>query len=466
MKKIVLLLFTAFCVQMNANDFKLTLEKHQKLESTVSFNIENKFTVHVLIIKNKNTKKYDLIPFFMDESRNIERLETASFRKTPKLLSHHLNGNTLTLIGYQGDSLEIMDYSLENGSLSQKSWVDYEKPANIFRETNKTLFLAPNKRKDKFNVASIENTNSSKELEFAIPDDFKKLIRTILREGIEVVSDEGFIQNSSIAKIQAYYAEGNFYLVEDVEFQNDLSIITIRTDNSRPVSKTEITTDGIEELNDNNSFIKDEKLFALLLGKDDFELRIYDLVSGEQKKKFSLKQDLVALKSIKSKINTYLKESNRFKNKPTITVNETVDGNFKIYIDYVNKNTYRNYDNMWFLHHLMWQQQMMMMNAGGFGPNPALFDELALNFSITESQPLTFILNRNLEIVNDGNSTTKYQFIDKEKYMDTLSENKAIFNESAGFLENVYRYMYTDKKETTVYIKYKPIMRRTAIERK
>lgn len=467
MKFIPYLLFLVLGMQLHATEiFSYQLEENQKFESTISFDINYDATAHVLIVKNKDTKQYDMIPFYMDANQKISKLKTASFEEAPELLSHHLNGSILTLIGYQNKALEILDYDLTAGTYIRKSWEDYDKPINIFKEQNMTLFLNPDKRKDEFIVTTISNTDRSEVREYAIPEAYKKSIRTMTKEGIEVVGDQGFIQHSSIAKVQAYFAKGNFYLVEDVEFQNDLSILTINTAETAAVSKTEITTEGIEELKDNNSYIKDGKLFALLLGKKDFELRIHNLVTGQEERKFSLTKDLASIRGVKSKMATYLKESNRFKNKPTVTVNETVNGNYKVNIDYVDKNTYRYYDTMWFLHHMMWQQQMMMMNAGGFGPNPENFDSLDAIYNTTSTQPITLFLNKNLEILSDIDEETRYKFIDKEKYLESLSDNKTIFNESAGFLEDEYRYMYTDKKEDRVFISVKSIKRRPTADEK
>ena len=81
------------------------------------------------------------------------------------------------------------------------------------------------------------------------------------------------------------------------------------------------------------------------------------------------------------------------------------------------------------------------------------------------SKPLTFVLSKELELLDNASEEAEKEFVDKKKYSEQLQENKNIYHPSLGFLKEEYHYMYSDKKEDVIYIKSKPIVKRASSKR-
>jgi hypothetical protein len=445
----VLFSFTSFA----SDKFIYALEKHQAFESNTSFDINDDSTIHLLVLRNKESKKYDLIPFYVTTDNEPKQLDTSSFAEVPELVSYHINGDILTVLGHYERTLEILDYSLTEGTVTKSSWDEYKKPKNVFSTDNKTVFVDASRKGESLLIKTIHNSGNIEDGNLAVPQDLQKTIKTLFKATIEEIETNEYVKDGSIANVQAYMENDNLYFVSFNKVKNDFTLVSVHPQEEVAIKKNTLTYDGIDKLREGNVHLMDGKLFALFLAKEDFAINIYDADNGEEVKSFSLKSELANLKRIKLIKDEFMKQSSKTKHKPTLAVNKNESDQYIVTVNYVNKTTYY-YNNWWFHHHFMMHQQMMMNQNMPSKPG-ATFDpyqDFDGYFFEDKPLPLKIVLDKELNIVEDGILTPKKTYIDKEKYSEGLNEKKEINNLSIGFLKKTYHYMYTDRKEKNVYI--------------
>ena len=464
MKILVSFLFVFLSLTVQANDiFKYTLEKHQKFEKTLSFDVDDNQTLHVLVVKNKDTKMYDFIPFRMNAQQEVKEWTTISFEEIPEIISYHTNGDTFTLLSLEDEHLDIIDYSISEGTFSKDRWEDFTKPNNIFKQKGSTVFLEEKENGAQIKITTIENASTVEKKEISVTEDLQRTLKKLLRSDSEIVDQEEYIEHGSISEVQAYLEKGVFYFVENDNDKEEEITLTQINPLSNTITNTVITAPEVDKLRDNNTQIKDGKLFAIFQGKEDFSFNVYDAYTAENLKSFTLSEQLSQLTGIRSKKSNYLKEVEKLKNRPTVAINTSKSGNYIVSVNYVDQNTY-NYNNFWFMHFMM-QQQMMMMQPGGFGPHVENFYPFYIALPMEGSKPLTFVLSKELELLDNASEEAEKEFVDKKKDSEQLQENKNIYHPSLGFLKEEYHYMYSDKKEDVIYIKSKPIVKRASSKR-
>ena len=461
MKSIVLFFLLLISTSLVANDtFTYALEKHQKFEKTFSFDVENA-TIHLVIVKNKDTKKYDLIPFYMDGQQKVEQFKTSSFDDLPEIFSYHQNGDLVTISTIQDKFITVLDYNVKNGSVIEKTWETKEKSQIKFIDDKKTKYIESTD-KETLELTTIINTEDVQTKKISVAKEFQKTIKSIFKEPVSVVDNQDFVRHGAISEIQGYFNDDKIYFTLYNYFEKDIpEILTIDID-SGTITQTPILQNVLEKPNDFNAHIVDDKLFASFSTKEDLALQIYDAKTGVEIKSHTLNGALSEIKTIKSKRLAYLNKTKKFKNKTTISVNKTQDNNYAVVIDFVNRDTYHHNDWFW-LHNMMFNQQMMLNTGmpGGFGPKDFITEDIINYWAVEDSMPLEFVLDTNFNLLPEHNGITQKDFVDKQKYAKQLAENKAVFNSSIGFLEDEYRYIYTNKDEDVVTIKIRPIKRST-----
>ncbi|MGO2359381.1 hypothetical protein [Mesonia sp.] len=457
-KKILLsLVFLISLSTFAADRFKYALKEHQKFNRTMSIDINKSASLHMVFVKNKNTKQQDVIPFYVDEQKNITELGTLSFEEEPELISFHTNGNTLTLINFEDGNLSIDDIDLSTGKhLNRKQTKDVEKPAYVFKQKNKSIFFEVDKKGKDLTFTYIENATSSSTKKIETPKELEDKVKHIFRKNVDVINTREFVKNGSIAKAQAYFEDEKLLLVYDQKEDDEIETLQINPNAEDIFELKNYKATALEKLKKSNSYVKDDKLFVINSGKEDIEMNVFDIESGEKEKRLSLQQEMAFAQNDLEKREDFIKQSRRAKNKPTLTVNETEEGNLAVRMDYVNIQNY-SYHNMWWFHHHMMMhqlhiqqhQQMQMM----MGPNISSLDIDALYTKKKESTSISFVISKDLELLKEASLETKYREVDAEKYIEELSDDKEVRNESLVFLNDEYHYIYTDRKENYVYIK-------------
>ena len=469
MKKTALSLLILICFNTIsiANDlFTFSLAENQKFQQTQSVNLGNDGTLHFVITKNKDSKKYDLLAFYVNANQTIKQMETTSHEELPEIISYHYTKNNITILNYNDETLTVIDYNAETGKVNSDKLTDFKKPKTIFRLPNKTFFLDVDRKGEQMTVTKLENANSIISEQKDIPEKYQKVMRRLFKETIEEVYTNEYVKNGSIAEFQAYYENEKFIIVKNDEMKDFIETFEIDPKTPDLLSIKEFNLDKIDRLKNRNSFINDGKLFSILMGKEDFNITINNLQTGKEEKSLFLSKDILK-SSISEQYKAFLKEAKRNKNTSTLAVNNTKDGNYSVTVDYVDAVSY-NYHHNWFIHQqLLFHQNMYMLHkqiqqmsipSGFNGPNPEFYNHLDnVYFKKEKQEAITFLLSNQFDVIENATSVTEHKFVDKEKYTEELDENKEIKNYSIGFLENEYRYIYTDKKEETIYIKFKAI---------
>jgi hypothetical protein len=466
MKYITGIIFLLVSLNVLANDtFSFELQKHQKLEKTFSVDISSTATLHMVVVKNKDTKMYDLIPFYLDENMAVKQLDTASFDDMPDLISYHMNGNIVTLISHQDETLDILDFDIVSGLLNKVTHNNIEKPEAVFIEDSVAVLLSADRKGESLNLMTVKSSEQSEDINLKVSEDMNRKIKKLFKN-VEAVNSNEYIKNGSISSSQAYLNDGIIYLINDDIESDLLEAITIDPSAADPVTIRDYSEGTLDKTKKSNIHVDGDKLFSVLLNKEDVKLSIFDLDSGKEEKSMLLSEELSTEKGVNSRKGRFLKEANKFKMKATVSVNRTKHNNFEVTLDYVDPAKY-NYNNNWIWFHQMMFQQHMMMNSvpTGFGPNPDLFNDHPMLFSTVGTTEISFVLDSQWNIIPDAVEETIHQYVDKEKYLESLAKNKNVFNQSAGFLKDEYRYMYSDKKGDIIYIKSRPIKRRTIVRK-
>jgi len=445
-----------------SDGFKYQLKDHQKFEQTISVDLNKKSSLHMLIVKNKNTGKKELIPFYINEQKNIKELSTLLFEDEPELVSFHTNGTTLTLINYDEGNLYIDDIDTSTGELiDRKQNKDVEKPEHVFKQVNKTTFVKVDKRGKHIEFTQVENSRVSTVKKLETPEKLQDKVTDIFKENVDKVNTNEYVKNGSISKTQAYFEDETLMLVYDEKDDEQIETLKIKLNDENPFTHQNYSATALTKLKNSNSYFKDDKLFVVNSGKEDVEMNVFNVDSGKKEKRLSLQKEMAFAEKDLEKRENFIKQSRRSINKPTVTLNETKEGNFAVRMDFVNIKTY-SYNDMWWMHHHMimmnqmhiqqQQQHMRMM----MGPNISFLEIDAL-YTKAKSTSISFVINKNLDLMKNASLETVYKDVDTKKYTEELNKNKEIRNKSLAFLENEYHYIYTDKKENNVYIETKPL---------
>lgn len=440
--------------------FNFKLKENQKYENSYSVNFENEATLHLVVVKNKDTKNYDVLPFYMNKKGEVKQMTTTSYEDEPEMVSSHKKGSTITLLIYQKRKLQVIDLDLDSPAVATESIEVREKPENIITKANKSIVVIPDLNTKNLGFYIVESSQKIDKKTVEVSKDYQSEVHKIFTSRPDIINTDEFVQNGSIRSTQVYYENGNFILISDEKANEELEAFVVNPENNESLTKKVFTTTtNLDKIKDGNSYLMDGKVFGMYLGKQDFGISVFDINTGTEEKKFLLSEDIAQIENAKN-IQAYMKGVTKSKMKPTISVNKTKNNNYAVTVDYVDSSKYMYHNWMW-MHHMLMQQQMMMQQnmarPSGFGPNPSNF-EMDEFFDDEKSVSLNFTLDQNLTMLPNNNDPTQYQFVDKEKIMKSLEKNKDFKNMSAGFLENEYHYMYTDRAEETVYIHTKEIL--------
>jgi len=447
--------------------FKITLSKDQKLENTFSASLANNTTLHIAVISNKESKKYDLIPVYIDSQKQAKKLTKMVFDEIPVIVSYHLNNNIASLITHneKKEELSILDFNLTTGASNVNKLKDEAFPDNVFRLNNKTTLVYT--EKEAINSITIENAGLVSYSGVKVPEEYQNKFKKFLKNNPQAINQNEYVKNGSINDARAYLKDDQIIFTENTKsFGADLYIFDFE---KQTVDVSEFNFRNTEtKYRGFNTYIQDENLFVVLNNKEDVLFKTQSIVDKTSTSEISIKNSLQQLKKEAKTLDNFLKASNKANMKPTVTLNKNDMGNFVVRLDYVNKNTYQYHHDWWF-HHWMFHQNNMMMQrhiqmqtqnmSFGSGPNPEYFNTLPEIYTTPskeeESYAIEFEYNINSKtIIEDGNLNTTFKNIDKDSHLDEFENNKKMKEFTADFTENDFRYIYQDKKTKTIYIKY------------
>lgn len=450
----ILFLLTSF----NTNPTKsksIKLAKHYKVESTFSGDTSNKESFHLIIAKNIKKKQFEIIPIANKEGV-LTQLDAIVFDKVPSILSFHKNEDTVSLIvskkGKKEKEFTVVDVNLITGKNETSETIDGKNFRAVLRTQNDNLLLFSNV--DELKIIKTKNANAIKEIIAKGTKESKELLKAINKGSIDAVNTDEFVANGSINAIRAY-TDGDAIVISNENEKDGItyvSKINLKEGLEVDLKSIKYGTASTQKINKQTSYVNGSKLYQLKNNKKDANVSIYNLDSDD-KTDLNLRDASISKKSKGFEgIEDFVKKSARSANEPTMTINNTKNGNVSVRFDYVNKKQYSYHYNWWWHHHWMFQQQMMMMqqqqiirnNIPRYGPSPDLED---YSYVVAEKHFFEIVLNNKSIVVSDAKSEeTVYSDIDKKKHIKVIDDNTKIKHASSVFINNKLWYFGYDKK--------------------
>jgi hypothetical protein len=457
MKKTLLMLFVC-CTLLShaANPIKYKLAENQKMEKTYTFDLKEAGSLHVIIAKNKDSKKYDLIPLLATGADAYKTLQVISFEELPNILSFHKNGSVITLADFNNKTLNVTQFDLQTLTGTTKAVTGIEEPANVLRQEDRTIFIS--KKKGEFVINEISGTGSIKEVKVAKGDD--KKYKDFFSNDFEAVNTGEFVANGSISEYKCYARASN--IIFTVDDTKTASVKTMTVDITTGKTAYATHANNFEDAKNVTSYVANDKLFAVATNKDELQLNAFNIADGQPVGSFGF-ADIKAAVGKSPGLQSYLAMANNSAMKPTVTVNKAKD-KFAVRFDAVNRSMYTYQDNFWMMRmmqmqmqQLLIQQQMQNLQRLQRGPSAGAYDEIAdvYNALVAKDMSFTVLLDADMKMSTGAGAETDFKQIDQKKMTKPFEESKTLENFSAVFMEDGMHYICQSKKTKEITIDVK-----------
>jgi hypothetical protein len=464
MKKIIVLcLFLSLQLIHAGNIFEYTLDKSEKLEGTYTAEIGNNQTIHFVIIKNSELKKFLLMPFFVDKDKHVQKMEVFVSKKLFSIISYHCANGIATIINYDSDSKQIqyIDYDLSTGKQKSVLREMNESPNNVFRLRDKTVLVSFDKKKNAVNVETVTDSDHIVESVITIPKDKLKFFSTLAEETPDAINQAEFVEKGSIKARKAYLLDNNLVFTLEKN-KEELQVYNFNLNTNNDFTYGTINTGFAKESKDVSNYLYDNKIVFLSVEKKDIRLKAFDISTLKETNTLSLTNDMAnTLNS--GMIETYIKTALKSTVKSTITINKSKSGNLIFRLDNVDSASY-NYNYNWYFQTWMFQQQQMMMQQQmmqnmaraprGFGPSETNDPKIVLSENKENLASLQFVLGTDFKIAPQKDDEPAYSHMNKDKYLDKYKDDKTLKNLTSGFTEFDMRYISINPKTKTISIAF------------
>lgn len=468
---ILILFLNSFYISATNGEVSYKLDSNQKIVGTYSGDINKKISVHLIIYKDRTSKKHGIKPFYIDEKGEILQFDEINFEKQPSIVSYHLNKNNLVLLVKESlkktERLNILSINIKTKEVNSKAIENFENPNLIFRLKNKTLLIT---KEDEFLLTKeVENAKNIRDIETPIESKYESSFNDFFDTTLDAINTNEYVKNGSVKDTKAYYS--NNTLIFDTSKNGIRTLILDLSKNTIKFNRVDV---NVKDYKDINSFIHNNKLFVFGNNKKDINIKAFDVTTGNKLFESNLLADL-SNQFDNEDINRLIKKSSRKAFKVTGTVNETVEDNMVINIDYVDTRTYNyNYNwwwnHTWFQQQMMWQQQLQQIQnrmnntntmRGSFsGSVTDYITSSVVNRSllIENKKSIKVVLNKNFEVVKNANAESKFKEIDVDKYIDAIKKNTKLKHVTMSFTDSTSRYIFYSKKTKTFTVKVSDLL--------
>lgn len=468
MKK--LLLFTALVLanlSQGSELLRFKLNKDDKLQSTYSASIGNGSSVHFAIVKNGSSKKFLLMPYLIDASNKVKKLNSFASENNFNIVSFHSNNDVLSIVDYNSDDKEInfIDFNLETGKSTSKRQEQKTPFDHLFRLKNKTLLVTLDKKTNFLKVQTVATSDAITQTNISIPEDKQKLFKKLADQTIESVNQDEFVKNGSISTRKAY-SIGNDIVYTFEKDKSETQVLKFDLNKTEDFALSTINTEDLKSSKDVSNYLVNDKITFLAVDKEDVKLNIFDINSSKKTNTLSFKNDLSTLVN-QEQLADFMKQASKSSNKSTVTVNKTKDNKLKFRVDYVNASEYSyNYNwwfNQWFFQQqmMMQQQHMMMINRQAqMRMGPAAPEDIFMcfeNFKDAEKKAIEFTLDTDFKATAQENNILQYPEIDKDKYLEKYKSDRKIKQFTSNFENNEMHVIYQDLSTKDIIISYETL---------
>lgn len=441
-------------------------------KSTYSGDISANKSFHLIFTKNKKDNKFYAFTY-INNGNDILELPSFSSIKESSIVSYHTDANNLSLI--------------VNVVLKDKSFykiINYD--LNSKKSTESLLFA-----NDHF-LASIKQKNASiliykydTFLKFITIKGVNKPVEKIIEldtnlnlffknQTISSVKTNDYVFYGATETIRIYNYNNMLYFTRDskepIDFKNEVIIplfkfrynvvqtlkIDLNQDKLTPVLNTFYNEDKLP-FKKSTSYLYKDKLVHLEFSKKKGVVNFYDLNTNKFIISISIEnlfEDYINTNKEFIGITNYLKLANKNDLLPTISVNETIDNNFRVRLDYVKTNFKYNYD--WMLYHqdfYSFHYQQILLNKAtqksiqeSFDltkPDDVAFEKTSL---IPSKYNFEILFDKNGKLLNSEFPKTLFNINNRYSYISELEDNDSFSLVSSTHLKDNFRAL--------VYIKH------------
>jgi hypothetical protein len=459
-KSITLLcLFLVSQITLAGEIFSYTLSKSEKIEGTYTAHLSANGTMHFAIIKNTESKDFLLTPFYVDQSRNVKRLEAFASKEMFAILSYHESNGVVSVVNYDADNKQVqfIDYNLGTGKVTSSAKEMKEAPDNVFRLTDRTLLVSFNQKKNTVDLDLVTDSGHIASSQITISKDKQELFRTLISMTPDAINQQEFVEKGSILSRKGYFIGDNLVYTMG-KGREQLQVFRFDLKQKTDFTHSIIETGFTKESKDVSNYFYDDKLVFLSVGKQDLSLKTFDAHTSKVIRQLSILNDLQKILP-ENAVADYVKTALKSTIKSTVTVNKTKTGKLAFRLDNVEEAQYHYHYN-WFMTHWMFQQQMMMQqqmmqhqvnSARGFGPSPEAYLPLVKEKKLPS---IEFVLDVDFNVNQADSDAPVYPNIDKDKYLDIYKDNKTMKNLTSDFTETDMRYISFNPKTKTISIAF------------
>ncbi|MCC4213010.1 hypothetical protein [Leeuwenhoekiella parthenopeia] len=455
---LVFLLFSNFLVA-GIDPLSIKLQDNQKLVQTFSADWKQEQSIHIAVLKNKDTKMYEVLPFLLDKAQNLQKLAALSISEEPRIESLHFSNDLVTLLVTTKDGQEVLDFALDGSSSAKLELKDkFEDYKLKLRSDGVTHMI--NYEDNTLHIASIENSKNITTQDRPVTGRTADLLEELFKDNLQAIETMDFVDKGSISSAKAYLYDKVISFTKDDPKASSTAVVSVNLEETGPVSEVRVfNQDGIQKLKDYNSFLNPEQLLAISLSKESFKLDVLPIQNADEQS-VTYDRAQLAKAEISSDLNEFISKASRSRNTTTITTNAIKEGAVLVTLSYVDKKAYQY--NWWFHHwmfqnQMMWQQQMMQQNMNqmmqsvptGFGPaapgDAPFYDS---------DEEISFVLDASGVLKSATGVETTYAQIDQESYTESLKKKRSFSELSAAFLKEGYSYIYLDKDNDILELRF------------
>lgn len=455
----------------SAPNKEIKLEKTQKVLSTFSGNVDDTSSFHLILTKNLKDNKHNILPFVFEEEA-VNEMPAIEFDNKFEFISFHTNGDIITLITKtkinKEPSIDVMDIDISTGKMTRSEQIfNIEDLKTVVRGPNKNVLLYVNELE--ISTVTINSANDFKESFILKNNDNEEFFTRLEEKRIDAIKTSEYTEDGSVNEFKAYLINQELMLTQDDQLLGQTNVLKLPTtvDGQQFIELETFTHKSEKRFKKNSSYINNNKLFQLRVGKQDVDLNIFDLDNGKVKTIDLNNSKVLSHSSDKEATDNFIKGALKSRNQPTIAINTATNSSYSIRLNYENKKTYRYYDNWWWHHNWMWQQNMMfdqmvrdqqrqlMNNLPKFGPSATTPEYVLYDNDVLKKRNTAFEigLDANGEIVPVSDIKTVFKAIDKKAFIDKLEEDKYLRHTSSTFTDEYCSFITYNRKTRAFTIK-------------
>ncbi len=423
------------------------LPNSSSLEDSYTGSFKDSLSFHFLSIKVKTQKQTIVLPFIVNEKKEVEKLPFLSFDKQQTFIGHFYDENNYYLMTTNKSNKKafLTEINIDTKEYKISNIDDYNKKAPKFILEDKIVFVDISEKKMSFKTISPKGSIDK----IVNIDDYNSGLSRFEIINTDYIDQTNYVKWGSLKEKKVYHIDDFIYFTSHGYESPNSKVYSINLKEDTPkINKLNLKNNTIKKLRDYNSYAFENFLLTIASNKEEFELDIYNLKNGELIKKISSKDDYFSKDSYK--LESFLKNLKRSYNDITISANKTVEGNFLVRIEAVNENY--NIDHGWWFHQQFMQNIINQNNftQPKFTPNPDYYEDSSLVYN--DDFFYEFVINENGEILNNADSKIIFDLYDTSYYLSKLKDNRKIENISGDTTGSKFYAIGFDKKAKEVKI--------------